>query len=44
MGFLESLMYATLFIGAGWYFGILVHGFVEFVTEYIKKHDRDRDE
>ena len=44
MGFLESLMYATLFVGSGWFVGRMIHGFVEFATEYIKKEDRDRHE
>ena len=44
MGFLESLMYATLFVGSGWFVGRMIHNFVEFALEYIKKHDRDRHE
>jgi len=44
MGFLESLMYATLFVGSGWFVGRMIHGFVEFIIESIKKEDRDRHE
>ena len=44
MDFLESVMYATLFVGLGWFTGRMIHNFVEFALEYIKKHDRDRHE
>ena len=44
MGFLESLMYATLFVGSGWFVGRMIHGFVEFIIESIKKQDGDRHE
>ena len=44
MGFLESLMYATLFIGAGWVVGIMVHDFASFVMDSIKKENGDDHE
>lgn len=44
MGFLESLMYATLFIGAGWVVGVMAHDFACFVMDSIKKENGDDHE
>jgi hypothetical protein len=42
---LKTLLIASLVVTAGWLTGKAIHGFVDFVIEFLKDHERDnRDE
>ena len=41
MEHLNTIVLAIVVVGSGWFVGRMMVGFVDFVSEYIKRQDRD---
>ena len=44
MEHLNAITLAIVVVSAGWITGKLIHGFVDFATDFLKKQERNRDE
>ena len=44
MEHLNAIVLAVVVVSAGWITGKMIHGFIDFAIDFIKKQERNRDE